>query len=135
MAKLKGVRVEKLSRAVMRRSMRLLDMEYKPSEIAEELNITKVQVKRLLTAGAPSRKDIKGRFWIHGTAFVEWLENAAPKKPKDKTTFADNECYCLQCKRVTTFTETNRRHMMIFGVCQDGHKVSRFLSSKKGKEL
>ena len=133
MTKLKGVHIEKLSRAMMRRSMRLMDLEYKPSEIADELQVTKVQVLRLITAGAPARKDVKGRFWIHGTTFVEWLENAAPKKPKDKTTFADNECYCLQCKQVVVFTETNRRRMIVFGLCPDGHKVSRFISPKKGK--
>ena len=105
----KGVHIEKLSRALMRRSMRLMDMEYKPSEIAEELGATKIQVIRLITAGAPARKDAKGHFWVHGERFAEWLEKAAPKKPKDKTIFADDECWCLQCKRVVSFIETSRR--------------------------
>jgi hypothetical protein len=134
MSEIKGVRIEKLSRAMMRRSMRLLDMEYKPSEIAEELSVTKVQVLRMLTAGAPARKDAQGHFWIHGEKFVEWLENAAPKKHKDKTTFADNECYCLQCRKIVTFVETHRRRMIVFGTCSRGHKVTRFISTKKGKK-
>jgi hypothetical protein len=106
-------------------------MEYKPSEVAEELNTNKDQIMRLIAAGAPARKDATGHFWIHGESLVEWLQNAAPKKPKDKTTFADNECYCLQCKRVVTFTETSSRRAVVFGLCPSGHKVSRFISAKK----
>ena len=129
-----GVHLERLSRGLMRRSMRLMDMEYKPSEIAEELGATKVQIMRLITAGAPARKDSNGHFWVHGEKLAEWLEKAAPKKPKDKTTFADNECYCLPCKRIVIFAETNRRRGVIFGTCPHGHKVSRFLPlTKKGK--
>jgi hypothetical protein len=134
MSETKGIRIEKLSRAMMRRSMRLMDMEYKPSEIAEELSVTKVQVIRMLTAGAPARKDAEGRFWVHGLKFAEWLENAAPRKPKDKTIFADNECYCLQCRKVVPFTENRRRNHIVFGTCSHGHKVTRFISTKKGKK-
>jgi hypothetical protein len=114
--------------------MRLLVMEYKVSEIAEELGATKNQIIRLISAGAPARKDAGGHFWIHGAKFVEWLENAAPKKPRDKATFADNEAYCMGCKRVVNFVETSRRRSIVFGKCPSGHKVSRFISTKKGKK-
>ena len=124
------VRVDRLSRALMRRSIRILDMEYKPSEIAEELGASKVQILRLLSAGAPARKDAKGHYWIHGPAFVHWLEDAAPKKPGDKTAFADNEAYCLTCRAVVSFEETRRKKRIVYGICPKGHKTARFLSLK-----
>jgi hypothetical protein len=129
------VRIEKLSRALMRRSIRLLDMEYKPSEIAEELAASKEQIVRLLTAGAPARKDAKGHYWLHGLTFVRWLEDAAPKKTGDKTTFTENECYCVTCRAVTPFTEHRRKKRMVYGMCPKGHKTVRFISLKsQGKE-
>lgn len=130
MAKTKGVHVEKLSRAAMRRSMRLMDMEYKPSEIADELHLSKEQVMRLLAAGAPARRDQGGHFWVHGSSFVRWLSDVAPKNKKAKHVFLDGECYCLACRGVVTYTETRRRNNMVFGLCPSGHKITRFL--KKG---
>lgn len=130
------VRVAKLSRALMRRSIRLLDMEYKPAEIAAELAASKEQILRMVSAGAPARKDAKGHYWIHGSKFAEWLETAAPKKTGDKTEFADNESYCFRCHSVTPYTEHRRKGKVSYGTCKQGHKVARFISSKtnaKGK--
>lgn len=124
------VRVEKLSRALIRRSMRLLDMEYKPSEIADELGASKDQIIRLVSAGAPARKDSKGRYWIHGDSFVEWLNKAAPKNERAKVTFADNETWCVKCKETVTYTETRRRGHISYGKCPQGHNVARFKSTK-----
>lgn len=122
------VRVAKLSHVLMRRSIRLLDMEYKPSEIAQELTASKEQILRLVTAGAPARKDSKGHYWINGLHFASWLETAAPKNDRDKKTFEDNEAYCLTCKAVVTFTEHRRKGYVIYGTCAQNHKVARFYS-------
>lgn len=124
------VRVEKLSRAMIRRSMRLLDMEYKPSEVADELAATKEQILRLISAGAPARRDAKGHYWIHGETFVKWLTDAAPKNGKAKSTFADNECYCVVCRETTTYIEHRRAGRISYGKCPRGHNVARFLSQK-----
>jgi hypothetical protein len=128
------VKLNKTSRALMRRSLRLLDMEYKPSEIADELNTNPQYILRLVGSGAPARKDTKGRFWIHGESFARWLADASPKNIKElkaRPTIAENETYCLRCKAITTYTETTRRRRISFGTCPQGHKVSRFLSNKK----
>ncbi len=129
-----SVGVTKLSRALMRRSIRILDMDYKPAEIAEELGASKEQILRLISAGAPARKDSSGRLWIRGLNFVQWLNDAAPKKPGDKTVFADDECYCVTCRQVVRFTEYRRSHRVAYGNCINGHKVVRLVSLKsKGK--
>lgn len=128
------VRVEKLSRALIRKSMRLLDMEYKPSEIADELGGSKAQIMRLVSAGAPARKDSKGHYWIHGDTFREWLEKAAPKNDKDKNHFADNEAWCVTCKKAVFYVEHRRKGHISYGKCPDGHNVARFISQNpKGK--
>lgn len=124
------VRIAKLSHSLMRRSIRLLDMEYKPSEIADELSANKAQIRRLVTAGAPARKDAKGHYWINGLKFSAWLESAAPKNDRDKHTFEDNEAYCVACKSVVIFTTTKRIGKVIYGKCPQGHNTARFYSSK-----
>ncbi len=125
------VRVEKLSRALMRRSMRLIEMEYKPAEIAAELSASKDQIIRLVSAGAPARKDSKGHYWINGLSFARWLEKAAPKKDKDQGTFADNECWCMVCRGVVIFKEKRRVGNMVYGLCPEGHNTSRIFSTRK----
>ncbi len=122
------VRVEKLSRSLMRKSLRLLDMEYKPAEVAEELGAKKEQILRLISAGAPARKDSKGHYWIHGISFVEWMTKAAPKTSKDKSTFADNEVWCVTCKNTVTYSEHRRKGHISYGKCVNGHNVARFTS-------
>ena len=122
------IRIDHVTRALMHRSMRILDMEYKPSEIAEELGASKEQIVHLISAGAPARKDAKGHYWIHGLTFVAWLKDAAPKKPEDKHTFADNECYCVTCREVVQFIEYRKSHRIVYGTCPKGHKVARFVS-------
>jgi len=132
-------KLSKASRALIKRSLRLLDMEYKPSEIAEELATDPIHILRVLRSGAPARKDSKGRYWVHGTSFASWLQNAAPKNDKElkeRYSIADNEIYCLVCKEYTTYTEYRRVNNVSFGTCLKGHKVSRFISNKtikKGK--
>ena len=128
------IKLTKASRALMRRSLRLLDMEYKPSEIAEELSTNQQHILRLLSAGAPARKDIKGRYWIHGKSFATWLADASPKNDRDlkaRPAIAENEAYCLQCRLVITYTEHRRTGHISYGTCPHGHKVTRFISPKK----
>lgn len=128
------IRVESLSRGLIRRSLRLLDMEYKPREIAEELGAKPEQILRLVLAGAPARKDQSGHYWIHGLSFYEFLQKAAPKNRKAKKTFSLNQAWCMTCKSVVDFTETRRKGYIVFGTCAAGHKVSRFISLKKAEK-
>ena len=77
------------------RAARLMDMLYKPSEIAEELKIKKRAIYDvLIPLGLPHRRDEKGRIWLHGPAVREWLETAT-RGPKYK--LATDEMFCLRC--------------------------------------
>ena len=49
------------------RLVRLLNMLYSPSELANEIGFTKRQVYRVyIPLGCPHEKDSKGRNWING---------------------------------------------------------------------
>ena len=77
------------------RAASLMDMLYKPSEIAEELQIKKRAIYSvLIPLGLPHQRDDKGRIWLHGPAVREWLETAT-RGPKYK--LASNEMFCLRC--------------------------------------
>jgi hypothetical protein len=108
-------------------------MEYKPSEIAEELATNSQHILRLVGMGAPARKDTKGRFWIHGATFARWLADAAPKNDRDlkaRPRMAENECYCVACRKITTYTAHRRKGTMVYGKCPKGHNTVRFVSKK-----
>jgi len=127
------VKLTKTSRALMRRSLRLLDMEYKPAEIAEELSTNPQHILRLVAVGAPARKDAKGRYWIHGVSFARWMTEATPKNDRDlkaRPTMAENECYCVTCHAITTYTAHRKKGHVIYGKCPKGHNITRFMSRK-----
>jgi len=57
------------------RLIKLLDMLYKPSELAEEVGFTRRQVYRVyIPSGCPHTRDEKRYIWINGKAFREWYE-------------------------------------------------------------
>lgn len=79
---------------------RLLDMLYKPSEIAEELGVSQDTVYRsYLPAGLPHSRDAQGRVWIHGPAFVAWaMETTAQRKNRRKG-LPDDHAWCMRCNQ------------------------------------
>lgn len=81
--------------AAVLRAARLMDMMYKPSEIAEELKIKKRAIYEVLVPqGLPHERDEHGHIWLHGPTVREWLEVATrgPRYP-----LADDEFFCLRC--------------------------------------
>jgi len=81
--------------AAVLRAARLMDMLYRPSELAEELRIQKRAVYDvLIPLGLPHERDEHGHIWLHGPAVREWLETAT-RGPKCE--LADGELFCLKC--------------------------------------
>lgn len=120
-----------ISRDVSRRLMRLLDMEYRPSEIANELAVNVKTVYAWLNEGAPCRQDKKKRYWIHGLSFVEWAWNVGRKKQSDnKPPMKESEAYCFTCRRVVEYKRIKQVDRIVYGVCPAGHKVTRIVRIK-----
>lgn len=126
----------RISRAMMRRSLRLLDMEYKVSEIAQELKITEKTIyQSWLIAGMPCRRDSTGHLWLHGPAVAKWISLNAPitKYTKDdRHVMEDDEAYCMSCRQPVKMERVTRREkwrgavrVHAVGVC--GHKVIRMM--------
>lgn len=79
---------------------RLLDMMYKPSEIAEEIGVTQDTIYRsYLPAGLPHVRDEEGHVWIHGPAFVSWARETISKKKSQRVGLPDNHAWCMKCNR------------------------------------
>ncbi len=102
---------------------RLMDMMYKPSELAEEIAVTYDTVARsYVPAGCPVTRDESGHIWINGLEFAKWVlelrEARKPKRPK----LAENQAYCLHCRQIVTFKpkavkQINRWLEMVSGTC------------------
>lgn len=82
---------------------RLLDMLYKPSEIAEEIGVAKDTIHRsYLPAGLPHERDENGNIWIHGPAFVSWARETIAKKRSARKGLGDDQAWCMKCNRPVT---------------------------------
>lgn len=85
----------RLSGAKRGRLGRLLDMMYKPHELAEEIGFSVKQFYRVyFQMGCPSVNDETGHRWVNGKAFREWFNQTYKK-----ITIADGEAFCLTCKK------------------------------------
>lgn len=79
---------------------RLLDMLYKPSEIAEEIGVAQDTVYRsYLPAGLPHIRDADGRVWIHGPAFITWARETISKKKNKRAGLPEDSAWCLKCNQ------------------------------------
>mgnify|MGYP006910773955 CR=1 FL=1 len=72
----------------------LLDMYYKPSELAEEVGFTKRQIYRVyIKLGCPHKRDEHRHIFINGKQFREWYGKTYPRYA-----IANDEAFCLTCK-------------------------------------
>lgn len=128
-------RVPRISRGQAQKLQRLLWMEYKPSEIAQELGIDVRTIYRsYIPAGMPHRKE-KDNIWIIGTEFRDWARAILEKgKRSPAEPMLDAEAYCVVCKKRITYTDITRREALskgrlkIYARCPNcGNKVIRYL--------
>lgn len=77
---------------------RLLNMMYKPSEIAEELGLSPDTIYRsYLPAGLPHTRDPHGGIWIHGPAFVAWARETVSKRKAKRQGLLPGHAWCMKC--------------------------------------
>ena len=79
---------------------RILNMMYRPSEIAEEIGvITDTVTRSYLPAGLPHERDAQGNVWIHGPAFVAWAKETIARKKSQRAGLPEGHAWCMHCKR------------------------------------
>jgi uncharacterized protein with PIN domain len=114
--------------------LKLLDMLYLPSEIAEEVGFNKRQIQRVyVPAGCPVVEDKKGHIWINGKQLREWILSVYQKQE-----LKQNEAFCLTCKHSFVMRNPDRKQkgnlFYYLAICPEcGRKVARIIT--RGKEL
>lgn len=131
----------RFKRAQIIRLTRLLNMMYRPSEIAKEIEVTtEMVVRTYLPAGAPHTRDESGHIWIHGWAFRDWAKTViGAKRARSKHPMTENQAWCMKCNAVVTILnpkpkKLNRYADLLQGTCAVcGTRVNRAIS-KRGAE-
>jgi hypothetical protein len=102
---------------------RLLNMRYRPAELASEIGCHPDTVYRsYIPAGCPHERDGRGHIWIVGTEFAAWARSLASR---GRVKLAAGEAYCLRCNRAvemtgeTTVRPTNRYLELVTGRCPE----------------
>ena len=102
-------------------------MEYRPSELADELKCRADTIRRVyIPAGCPHRRDAAGHLWIVGTEFRGW---ALATLKRGKIPLSDDEVYCLKCNEPVKMTgrltvkPVNRYLEMVSGECPNCGRV------------
>lgn len=105
------------------RLARLLDMLYKPSEIAEELDLDAYTIIHThIASGCPHSRDSQGRLWINGLAYKAWAQDCIGTKKGSKVVLLDNQAYCLKCRAAAdlinpTLKKVNKQLEILQAVC------------------
>ena len=118
---------------------RLLDMLYKPSEIAEEIGVATDTIYRsYLPAGLPYTRDGEGNIWIHGPAFVAWARETISKKKSERAGLPDGQAWCMKCNQAVQLVDpkikiVNRYLELLQARCpQCGKVVNRARARQNG---
>ena len=113
------------------RLQNLFDMMYRPSEIANELGISKRLFYRVyLPLGCPHERDHRNHVWINGAQFRDWImEYYSESKLKE------DEAFCLTCKHPVKILNPTQHQKsgLIYLVCkcpECGRKISKILERK-----
>jgi hypothetical protein len=85
---------------------RLLNMLYRPAEIAEEIGLAPDTIYRsYLPAGLPHIRDEDGDIWIHGPTFVAWARETVSLKKSKRAGLPDGYAWCLKCNQTVPLTD------------------------------
>jgi len=88
---------------------RLLDMLYRPAEIAEELGINIDTIYRTyINNGLPHVRDQRGAIWIHGPACSDWIRSQFKSRRK-RHPLPENHAWCLKCRIPAPITDSTSR--------------------------
>ena len=108
----------KLTTTQAKKLKRLLDMWYRPSELAEEMGMHVNTIYRLVEQGGPCKRE-GNHFFIRGTTFRDWvIENRAT----EKVHLAEDEALCFHCQEPRKFTAVevhrmSRKREQVKGQC------------------
>ena len=93
-----------IKRSVIMKASSLLNMDYMPDELAEELGVTGDYVRKVLIRkmGAPHKWRGATCYWINGEEFKKWVTRFEKKSKhqNEKNKMREDQFYCLKCRKV-----------------------------------
>jgi len=122
----------KLDIQQINRLNKLLDMYYKPSELAEEVGFSVRQFYRVyMVIECPFYRDEEGSLWVNGKDFREWY-----KRNYQKNKLKKGEALCPRCKQVFEMTNPEKHERedisYLLAICPHcGSKAARIISNRK----
>lgn len=136
-------KVNELKNTIYFARVRLLDMEYKVSELAEELGVTPhyIRIDMVQKRGLPCWHDKTKHLWFNGLEVRKWIEeHYIPRNNRKlyKEHMAENEFYCVKCReRRTSETYTvvaDRGTLYKKAYCPIcGTRMNKYLPKNEGK--
>jgi hypothetical protein len=128
---------QRFTRINLIRLPRLMNMMYKPSEIAEEIGVSTETVYRsYLPCGCPFTRDKNSAIWINGLEFADWARSVHQGRKVGE--IGDNEAYCMRCRKAVPLESARRRYgnryIEIYqGKCANcGAKINRAYAAGQG---
>jgi len=112
----------------------LLDMFYKPSELAQELGINQDKIYMVyIPLGCPHHRDGRRYIQINGKEFMEWY-----LKKYQKAKVKEDETFCKSCRKPVKIiggfiTKRNNLTYMLSSCPICGRKLSKIIDCSKGK--
>jgi hypothetical protein len=112
----------------------LLNMMYKPSELADEIGINVNKIYTVyIPGGCPYERDSERHILINGQKFKIWFEEVYAKRGLNH-----GEAFCLTCKRAVPIIKSERKNKdgLIYDLCNCpncGRKLTRIVDNKKKK--
>ena len=116
------------------RLKRLLNMQYSPGELAQEVGFNPDWVYMVyVPGGCPHERDGKGHLWINGGGFRDWFEETYKKR-----SLKPNEAFCLTCRRAVEMFHPRKRRQggLDYYVCRCtrcGRRLARIVDYKRKK--
>ncbi len=131
-------KTQQFTRIQISKLPRLMEMMYRPSEIAEEIGVTAETVTRnYLPNGCPFERDKNGNIWIHGLSFAAWVRSVQAQRKQGR--LEDGQAWCLRCEKAVPLDKPKLRfkgrYVVIFqGKCDAcGSKINRAYAASEVK--
>ena len=109
-----------LNRAQKSKIRALLNMEYSPAELANEIGCHRDPIyRRFIPAGCPHHRDSRNHILINGVALARWYQENRPSAVH----LATGEAWCCRCNAPVTMQPpfsvkpTNRYLELVSGTC------------------
>jgi uncharacterized protein with PIN domain len=109
-------------------------MMYKPSEVADELEVSVDSIYRsYLPDGAPYVRDKDGAIWIHGLSFAAWVRMTYRKR--NRHPMQQDEAWCFMCNKPVKMVDPKKKQsgryvIFLQAKCQEcGTRINRAIAS------